>query len=204
MERSLSILLPVQNCQATLARWLQKVLEIAADLTGQFEILVIDNGSTDQTVEVAHELSIQYPQLSAIRFTRRQNLAEVVRAGLDRTRGQIICLHEGAGPINVTLLRELWLLRDDEDLVLAQRGLGRDAVGTGLVERLFGGSAAAPAESSFHLLRRESLERLCAGAAAVSNRHEVRLRRDLPRGPEPRPATRRIGSPRSSRYVWEE
>ena len=47
MRDSLSILVPAYNVQATLGSHVGRLLEVAGELTGRFEILIIDNGSSD-------------------------------------------------------------------------------------------------------------------------------------------------------------
>ena len=63
VKRSLSVLLPVKDVQATLSDSVHEILDVAADCGERFEVLIIDDGSTDATSEVAHELSRHYPQV---------------------------------------------------------------------------------------------------------------------------------------------
>ena len=67
VNRSLTVLLPVRDAQSTLAATVAQVLEMASDLSERFELLIIDDGSSDATGEVAHELSRHYPQIRTLR-----------------------------------------------------------------------------------------------------------------------------------------
>ena len=67
MNPSLSIILPVYNAQATLARQIGQLLDVLPDLASRFEILVVDDGSTDHTGDIAHQFRQQYPQLKIAR-----------------------------------------------------------------------------------------------------------------------------------------
>ena len=179
MERSLSILLPAHNAQATLRESVDGVLELAAELTPRFELLIIDYGSSDHTIELAHELARCYPQVDAVRLSQRAALPEVVRLGLDRTCGEILCIHEGEGPVNVADLRRLWQMRDDDDLILA-RHEARGTPQAGWLERLLSAApdpASAGPASGFHLLRRDAIEASDAGHSLSTSRREVRLHR---------------------------
>ena len=49
---------------------LNLLLEVLPELTPRWDVLVMDNGSTDATVEVAHELVGRYPQGSSGRECR--------------------------------------------------------------------------------------------------------------------------------------
>lgn len=147
MERSLSILLPTHNAQATLQRSVAGVLDLAAELTSQFELLIIDRGSTDHTMELAHELSLRYPQIRVASLPPNFGLADAVRLGIERTAGEILLVHEGRGAVDAGDLRRLWHLREDHDLILARGGARGPAAGG----------------SGFHLLRRDAVEPLRAG-----------------------------------------
>ncbi len=67
LNRSLTVLLPVRDAQSTLAATVTEVLEMASDLSERFELLIIDDGSSDATSEVARELSRHYPQIRTLR-----------------------------------------------------------------------------------------------------------------------------------------
>lgn len=97
MQRSLSILLPVRDDQSTLASTVHRLLDVLADLPGQFELIVIDDGSTDATIEVADELAVCYPQVSAIRHARPLGREAAVRSGMRRANGNIVLVHDHTG-----------------------------------------------------------------------------------------------------------
>jgi len=90
----LSVLLPVRDAQATLAASVQEILDVAADCGDQFEVLIIDDGSTDATSEVAQELTRHYPQVRAVRHEAPLGREEAIRTGLTRSQGEMVVLSE--------------------------------------------------------------------------------------------------------------
>jgi cellulose synthase/poly-beta-1,6-N-acetylglucosamine synthase-like glycosyltransferase len=109
LERSLSILLPVHNAQAALADMVAEVLEVASDLTPSFELVIIDDGSTDATSEVADELTRHFPQVRMIRHHHHLGRHKAVRTGIAISRGDVVLVrnqgrpafervHPGSGP----------------------------------------------------------------------------------------------------------
>ena len=111
MERSLSVLLPVRNTQSTLAAQVEQILDVLPDMTNRFEVIIIDDGSTDATIEVADELASRYPQVRAIRHGVPKGTDAAVQTGLAESTGEVICLRDDASGMPIddvnTLLRGL-------------------------------------------------------------------------------------------------
>ena len=57
LNKSLTIVLPVHNAESRLRKNVSELLELASELTAKFGVLIIDDGSTDATFEVAEELA---------------------------------------------------------------------------------------------------------------------------------------------------
>jgi glycosyltransferase involved in cell wall biosynthesis len=97
VERSLTVLLPVQDAQATLAETVEEVLDMASELTHRFELLIIDDGSADATSEIADELTRHYPQVRTIHHCRPLGRDAALRSGLAESRGEVVFVREKGG-----------------------------------------------------------------------------------------------------------
>lgn len=98
MDRSLTVLLPVRDAQSTLAATVTEILEMASDLSERFEILIIDDGSSDTTSEVAHELSRYYPQIRTLRHDQPLGEEAALQSGLAQSRGDVVFVRRGRRP----------------------------------------------------------------------------------------------------------
>ncbi len=90
VTRSLTVLLPVRDAQATLADTVTQVLEMASDLSERFELLIIDDGSLDATSEVAQELSRHYPQIRTLRHATPLGDEAALRTGFAQSTGDVV------------------------------------------------------------------------------------------------------------------
>ncbi|MCC6126029.1 MAG: glycosyltransferase [Pirellulales bacterium] len=132
MPNSLSVLLPVKNAQATLAATVQEILDVAADLSDKFELLIIDDGSSDATSEIATELTRNYPQVRIVRQGRSIGRQEAIRSGLKQTRGDVVLLHEERGGSPMEEIVWLWRATSPKGRIFLppQMGHGKHKSGT--------------------------------------------------------------------------
>lgn len=110
MSRSLSLVLQVANVEKTLAENVQNLFELLNDLTEKFEIVLVDQGSTDQTIDVARELAIQYPQVRIARRDEVDRSADSIDKTLSETTGDIVFVQTGHAVVRPSVLRQLWCL----------------------------------------------------------------------------------------------
>jgi len=122
LERSLSVLLPVRNAESTLAARVQKLLEVLPDLTGSFEVVIADDGSTDATIEVAQELATRYPQVIALRHGKALGRAASIRAALGRSTGQIVFVQDEDCGLGAGEIQRFWRAMDEHEIVLGRVG----------------------------------------------------------------------------------
>lgn len=118
MERSLSVLLPVRDVQSTLATTVSELLDVLPELTRHFELLIIDDGSKDATIEVADELATNYPQICVVRHGQTQGRKASIATGLRCSRGEVVFLQDEGCRLALDQLGQLWRALDQHDMVL--------------------------------------------------------------------------------------
>ena len=101
MPRRLSVLLPVKDAQATLIDSVHEILDVVTDSKDPFEVIIIDDGSSDATGEVAHELTCHYPQVRVVRHRTPQGREAAIRTGLQRSQGEIVVLRDNKGSFSL-------------------------------------------------------------------------------------------------------
>ena len=96
------------------------LLEVTADLTGNLEMMIVDDGSTDNTEEVAMDLCRQYPQVKTVRYAKHAGHQNAIRVGLANTGGDVVLIQNIDAPICGEAIRELWNIRNNEELAFAR------------------------------------------------------------------------------------
>jgi hypothetical protein len=108
LNKSLTIVLPVYNGETRLRRSVNEILELASELTAKFGVLIIDDGSTDSTYEVAEELAAHFPQVSVRRHRHRRGLGHAIDYAQRRVRSDAVMIHDGVTPIDPFQMRSAW------------------------------------------------------------------------------------------------
>src|SRR4029077_19023828 len=105
----LSILLPVRNAQAILQTNVQRLLDVLPELSGRFEVLIVDDGSTDATCEIAYELARAFPQIQGARQTTAIGWGATVAKHAGQAAGEFLMIH-GGGEVAADEIVSLWRL----------------------------------------------------------------------------------------------
>lgn len=87
----ISCVVPVYNEEVNITAFLSKLKASLYALTQQFEIIVIDDGSRDKTVEKIFELPKDYP-VKLLGFSRNFGKETALTAGLEHASGDIAIL----------------------------------------------------------------------------------------------------------------
>jgi glycosyltransferase involved in cell wall biosynthesis len=174
---SLSVILPVRNAQERLVDRVTTLLDIVSDLTSQFEIAIVDDGSTDHTVEVAQDLAHQYPQVVVQSHGMCQGHKAAVETGLRHTTGEIVLVQDDQTPISSSQLQRLWRMRNDqpfEKMTRAETGASVEAAETAsrLVAKARKLHPHDRREAAYHgtaMIRRSAVEQLGSLANPTSH-----------------------------------
>src|SRR5947209_675823 len=86
-RKLLTIIMPARNEEGNLPRVYQEVTAVMAGLPYDYEVLVIDNASTDRTGALAEEFCARDRRWRYLRFSRNFNVEVSMAAGFRLARG---------------------------------------------------------------------------------------------------------------------
>jgi len=90
MAARLSVVVPLYNQQDSLETLVQGILQACAPLGLPCEIIAVDDGSTDNSLEVLKKLRSRDPRLRIISFRRNFGKADALDAGFRAAQGDVI------------------------------------------------------------------------------------------------------------------
>ena len=92
--QSISVVIPMHNEELLVEEVLKQVSESCACFYS-FQIVVVDDGSTDKTWEVLQKIALKQPNVLALRFSRNFGHQRAVLAGLHQAKGDVVAIIDG-------------------------------------------------------------------------------------------------------------
>src|ERR1043166_3163245 len=91
----LSVVIPIRNEAPSLVELHRELSETLQAWGRSYELIVVDDGSTDESFETLARLQASDPRLRVIRFRRNFGQTAAFAAGFDHARGRIIVTADG-------------------------------------------------------------------------------------------------------------
>jgi glycosyltransferase involved in cell wall biosynthesis len=185
--RELSALFPAfdeqENVEATVAD-ARDVL--AARGLDRYEVIVIDDGSTDSTVAIADRLAEAHPEVRVVHHPMNKGYGAALRSGFAAARYEWVFLTDADGQFAPAEIDRLLTRTDEYDVVIGFREQRADHLGrkvntflwTSLVRVVFR-LKVRDVDCAFKLIRRSALEKigpLESSGAVISTELLVKLR----------------------------
>jgi glycosyltransferase involved in cell wall biosynthesis len=95
MTPEISVVIPIRNEAAALEELYRELAGTLSANGRPFEVIIVDDGSTDGSFEILAGLHSVDPRLRVIRFRRNFGQTAAFAAGFDRARGRIIVTMDG-------------------------------------------------------------------------------------------------------------
>jgi glycosyltransferase involved in cell wall biosynthesis len=91
----ISVVIPIRNEAPALKDLHREVTQTLAGWDRSYELIIVDDGSTDDSFEILARLQAVDPRLRVIRFRRNFGQTAAFAAGFDHARGRVIVTSDG-------------------------------------------------------------------------------------------------------------
>jgi glycosyltransferase involved in cell wall biosynthesis len=132
LTRSISIIIPAFNEQVRLPDTLRRVEQYLQETAWEFhEILVVDDGSTDGTVEAATEFANANPNIRVLRNPGNRGKGYSVRHGMLDAKGEWRLFSDADLSTPIEELEKLWcaVAAGNDEIAIGSRALDRSLIG---------------------------------------------------------------------------
>jgi dolichyl-phosphate beta-glucosyltransferase len=121
-DLDVSMVIPAYNEQTRLPKTLTAVMEYFSKTPRSHEVIVVDDGSSDETARLVREFSLRWPSIKLLRLPRNMGKGAAVRAGVLNSLGRFIVFNDadGATPPAMTE-RLLAALEEGADVAIGSR-----------------------------------------------------------------------------------
>jgi len=165
---ALSFFFPAHNEAENIGALVAEALQVLPNLADQFEIIAVDDGSTDATPRLADELAARHPQVRAVHHEVNRGYGAALRSGFRAARYDLVCFLDGDRQFHVEdlgRLLERQAAADQPDVVVGYRVKRADpfvrlayARSYRLALRIFFGLKVRDPDCACKLFRRAALE----------------------------------------------
>ncbi|RKY18293.1 MAG: glycosyltransferase family 2 protein [Planctomycetota bacterium] len=126
--QSITVVLPAYQEEAGIAQAVTQCIDYLAGAFDDWELLVVDDGSTDGTAGVVEELVAQEPRVRLIRLGTNQGYGRALATGFDQSRGELIFFTDADCQFDIRELSNLVPLMAGADCVFGFRVYRYDSV----------------------------------------------------------------------------
>lgn len=91
----LSVVIPLFNESDVLSRLIAEVYQSLVALGESFEVVCIDDGSSDDTLQQLLKMKADRPELKVVALSRNFGLQPAIAAGLEYTKGEFVVVMDG-------------------------------------------------------------------------------------------------------------
>ena len=164
----LSVFFPAYNDSGTIASMVIRAVQAAAELTPDFEVIVVNDGSADATPAILDELARTYPHVRVVHHAKNRGYGGALQTGFRSATKELIFYTDGDAQYDPAELSALWeRMTPDADLVNGYKISRSDPLHRIIIGRLYHhivsvmfGLTVRDVDCDFRLMRRTIFERI--------------------------------------------
>jgi dolichol-phosphate mannosyltransferase len=118
----ISVVIPVFNEESNLPVLYERLVNSVTSISNDYELIFVNDGSKDNSLNIIKELSLKNPQVKYIDFSKNFGHQLAVFAGLENAKGDTIVIIDADLQDPPELIKELYnKMKEGYDVVYAQR-----------------------------------------------------------------------------------
>jgi glycosyltransferase involved in cell wall biosynthesis len=118
---SLSVFFPCYNEKDSVRSLTEKTLSVIAEICTDYEVILVDDGSSDGTSELADRLAHEYPAVRVVHHPQNKGYGAALQSGFRAATKEYVFYTDGDGQFDMAELPKLLPLIKAYDIVSAYR-----------------------------------------------------------------------------------
>ena len=114
---SLSVFFLCYNDEASIGLLVESAMRILKSVSDDFEVIVVNDGSTDSSYKILEGLSRKYPRFRAVHHKANRGYGAAIKTGFKSCRNDLIFYTDGDGQYNMEEIIKLLGVLDGADMV---------------------------------------------------------------------------------------
>jgi glycosyltransferase involved in cell wall biosynthesis len=164
----LSVFFPAYNDSGTIASMVIRAVQAASELTPDYEVIVVNDGSQDATPAIVDELARTYPHVRVVHHPKNRGYGGALQTGFRSATKELIFYTDGDAQYDPAEMKALWQrLTPDADLVNGYKISRSDPLHRIIIGRIYHhfvktlfGLTVRDVDCDFRLMRRRIFERI--------------------------------------------
>lgn len=164
---SISVFFPCYNEQDNITRTVEQALAVLTSLNTDFEIIIINDGSSDATARIADEIVSRNNRVKVVHHPTNLGYGEALKSGFATASKEIVFYTDGDGQFDINEMPQLLPLTEEYDIISCYRLNRQDSLirkinawcWTKLVCLLFG-MKVRDIDCAFKLYKREIFDNI--------------------------------------------
>lgn len=126
-QKSVSFFCPAFNEEENLEKAISCVLPVLKEATDKFELLIVDNCSTDKTPQIADKLASEIPQIRVIHNATNKGYGGALKTGFNSVKNDVIVYTDSDNEYDFKEFKKLIGYLDSYDVVIGYRFKRQDS-----------------------------------------------------------------------------
>lgn len=119
--RELSVFFPFWNEEENIETVVKKAVPVVSRVAKKWEIIMVDDGSSDKTPEIAKKLSKQNPNLKLVQNSKNRGYGAALKAGFKNSKYDLVVFTDGDGQFDFSEVTRFLNKISSADIVIGFR-----------------------------------------------------------------------------------
>jgi len=179
-DSSISAIFPAYNEERNITKTVESARAILSEVTKKWEIIVVNDGSKDDTQRICEELAESIPGVRVVQHQANRGYGAALTSGILAARNELIFFSDSDGQFDLTELPKFLEHTGRYDIVAGYRGNRQDPIhrlinawGWNMLVRSLLGIRVRDIDCAFKVFRREVFERIQVRAVGAMVNTEI-------------------------------